>query len=87
MILYDVVLVGETIVAPNVSVALKPVPTHFVAFVLVQESVDELPDLILFGLAVKVSVGLTGVVGGGVAVTVTVAVSLTEPPEPVQVIL
>jgi len=56
-----------------------PEAVQLVALVLLQFSVEELPLVILVGLAVKVSVGARGA-----AVTATVADPETEPPLPVQ---
>lgn len=58
-----------------------PEAVHDVALVEVQESVEELAEIMEFGLADIVTVGT---VGGDV--TVTVADWLPEPPAPVQVI-
>ena len=54
-----------------------------VAFVEVQERVEESPVVIEEGFADKVQVGAGG--GGGVVVTVTVVSQTTVPPEPVAV--
>jgi hypothetical protein len=54
-----------------------------VAFVVVQERIEEPPEFTFVGFAESVQVGADG--GGGVAVTVTVALQVTEPPEPVAV--
>lgn len=53
-----------------------------VAFVEVQVSVEELPEVIDEGLAERVTVGAPA----GAAVTVTLAVSEALPPSPVHVI-
>jgi hypothetical protein len=62
---YVVVEVGETTTLPLVPV---PTPLHDVALVELQVRVDDWPEVITCGLAVRVSVG-----GGVPAVTVTVA--------------
>lgn len=81
---YVVVAFGDTLKVPEVVVAplQPPLFVHDEAFVVLQERSDADPCWIVVGFAVKVSVGATGG-----AVTVTVTLSLAEPPAPVQVIV
>ena len=69
---------------PEVEVAVVQGAEQAVAFVELQESVDEPPVFIVEGLAVKVTVGF----GSGLETgfTIIVAVEVALPPAPVQVI-
>ena len=74
-----------TEVDPAVTGVTAPMPWSSdasVAFVVVQESVDDAPASIAEGSAASVQVGAGG---GGVMVTVTPAEQCTEPPGPVAV--
>ena len=75
---------GVTVAEPEIPEAVKLEPLQEVAFVELQVSVDDCPDEIEAGLAVRVAVGGEG--GGGGMVTVTVALAPADPPLPVQVI-
>jgi hypothetical protein len=74
-----VVAVGETLIVPDVPLAVKLVPVHEVAFVEDQVSVEELPVVIDVGDAESVAVGVG-------AVTVIVVDWVADPPAPVQTI-
>jgi hypothetical protein len=76
-----VVAVGETLIVPDVPLAVKLVPVHEVAFVEDQVSVEELPVVIDVGDAESVAVGACEV-----AVTVIVVDWVADPPAPVQTI-
>ncbi len=54
---YVFVAVGETGVLPDGPEAVKPVPEHDVALVLLQVSVEELPETMDVGEAVREAVG------------------------------
>ena len=73
---YVVVVVGDSLAEPDVPV---PTPEHEVAFVLLHVTVDDWPEVIEDGLAEIETVG------GGFAVTVTVAEPEAEPLELVHV--
>lgn len=55
--LYVVVCVGRTVVEPEVPFAVKPEPVHEAALVEDQARVDDWPDVIDAGEAVRVAVG------------------------------
>ena len=74
-----VVETDNELLAVGVTVPMFWLMENIVAFVVVHESVDESPDVIVVGDAVSVQSGA----GGGV--TVTVAVHATVPPAPVAV--
>jgi hypothetical protein len=77
---YVVVAVGKTPRVPLVAVVpvQPPLAVHEVAFVLDQVSVELLPEVMVVGLAVKLTVGVD-------PVTVTVAEAGADvPPGPVQ---
>ena len=63
---------------PDVPEAVKPVPEQDVALVLLQVSVEELPETMLVGAALSDAVG-------AVVLTVTVALAVACPPGPLQV--
>ena len=82
---YVVVTVGDVLVEPAETGVTSPMLLSMeneVAFVVVHESVEESPGTIESGSAesVQASVG-----GGGAELTVTVAVQVAVPPEPVTV--
>ena len=64
------------------AVPSEPCTTRLVALAAVMVSVLVPPELIVVGLALRVTVG-TG--GGGAGITVTVAVAVAVPPAPVAV--
>ena len=75
---------GETLVPPAATGVTTPTlwsMEALVAFVVVHESVDALPNRTDEGLAESVQVGASGMT------TVTVAVQVTVPPVPVAVIV
>ena len=75
--------VGATDTEPETAFAVaKFVPVHDVAFVEDHVSVEDWPEVIDVGFAVRVAVGTEG--GGGVAVTPTVTDAVCVPPAPVQ---
>jgi hypothetical protein len=79
-----VVSVGETEVEPAETGETLPTPLSIVAlvaFVVVHESVEASPALIVFGFAVSVHVGAEG----GEVVTVTVVSHVAVPPFPFTV--
>ena len=79
------VKIGETEVEPAATGVTEPIPWSMeteVAFVVVQESVEEDPVWIAVGLATSVQVGEPG---GGGGLTVIGAVQITVPPGPVAV--
>ena len=69
---------GETLWVPLTPPGLKLVPLQEVAFVEDQVRVEEPPEVIEVGLAVRDTVGAA-------ALTVTVAEALALPPAPVHV--
>lgn len=80
-----VVTLGLTTAEPEIFDAVKLPPLQDVAWVELQERVDDLPALIDLGLAESETVG-TGGGGGGGAATVTAAVAVADPPYPEQAI-
>jgi hypothetical protein len=75
-----VVALGVTTAEPEVPDAVKLPPVQEVALVELQERVDDCPVFTDVGLAESAAVG------GGGAVTVTVAFAVADPPFPEQVI-
>jgi hypothetical protein len=87
---YVVLVVGETLVL--VLSATRPMPLMFmlVAFVVVQERVAELPEVIVEGLAERLQVGALGIkTKAAVQILLLFIVTVPEaeqsPPQPVKV--
>ena len=76
---------GVTTREPSRGTEPIPVITTLVAFVVVHESVDPFPSVMLIGLAESVQIGALG--GGGGVCTVTVAEQWDVNPFPLTVMV